>query len=55
MGVYLFSLFYSDWQNIGGSAQRMSMFFGPLIFYFTALVTAQYFKPQIGRWEKGKL
>ncbi len=42
-GIYYFSVFYTAWRDIGGSAQRMSLFFGPLIIYFTAVATYQIF------------
>lgn len=42
-GIYYYSIFYKEWQNIGGSAQRMSLFFGPLIIYFAAMATYQLF------------
>ncbi|MEN8252843.1 MAG: hypothetical protein ABFQ62_00480 [Patescibacteria group bacterium] len=38
MGIYLFSLFYEDWGNIGGSATRMTMFIVPSIIYSAALI-----------------
>lgn len=36
VGTYLFSLTFETWHQIGGSAQRMSMFIAPLILYIIA-------------------
>lgn len=41
LGILLFSLFFSEWQDIGGSAQRMSMFIPPLILLLIAQFTYQ--------------
>ncbi len=38
VGIYILSLSFSEWQDIGGSAQRMSMFIPPMIL----LLVAQY-------------
>jgi hypothetical protein len=47
VGIYYFSIYYDDWLNIGGSAQRMSLFFGPLITYFIAYTTHKsFYKPR---------
>jgi hypothetical protein len=37
-GIFIFSLRYEDWINIGGSSTRMIIFLPPLIFIFTILV-----------------
>lgn len=43
-GIYYFSINYSDWQNIGGSATRMSLFIFPLILYFSTLTTNKIYR-----------
>lgn len=41
LGILLFSLFFTEWQDIGGSAQRMSMFIPPMILLLIAQFTYQ--------------
>lgn len=40
-GIFQFSIFFREWREIGGSAERMSLFLGPLILFFVALTTYQ--------------
>jgi hypothetical protein len=52
-GIFLFSLYYEDWRSVGGSAQRMSIFFGPLIFYFVAILSQDKYHIHMKRFKKG--
>ena len=40
-GTTLYSLFFTTWYKIGGSAQRMTMFLAPLILIYTACISFQ--------------
>jgi hypothetical protein len=54
VGVYLFSIYYTDWRSIGGSAQRMTMFFSQLIFYWLALIVNRVYGEYLAKLEKTK-
>lgn len=51
-GIFWFSISYSDWVNIGGSATRLSLFINPLIIYLTAYTLAPLCTESIIQFKK---
>lgn len=43
VGIWIFSHNFKEWTDIGGSAQRMTIFFAPLILLYSSSVTWKFF------------